>query len=335
MSNKIKLISYGVRDVEKDTFNKSNVFGYELKLVKELLTNDNVTICEGMDGIILRGNCKADRKNLEIIKNMGLKYILTRTVGIDHIDIEAVKELDFELCARVPSYSPNAIAELAVSLTLGLTRKTFAMAERTSKNNFVASDDFFAHEIRLSTVGIIGTGRIGLISAKSFLGMGARVIGYDPYPPEEAKKLIDLVNLDTIAKESDAILLHCQYIKEVNHHIINKELISKMRDNVIIINTARGQLIDSKALLEGIESGKIYGCGLDVLEGESSFFFKNLEGKEIPDPVAQKLASYYPRVIITPHLGSFTDEAVKNMVEISYENLNEYLKTGKCKNTVI
>lgn len=335
MSNNIKLISFGVRKVEEDTFNNSNTYGYQLTLVKDLLTDDNVDLCNGHDGVILRGNCKANKTNLEKMKKMGIKYILTRTVGYDHIDLQAVKELGFELCARVPAYSPNAIAELAVSLAMGLARKPFQMAANSSKNNFVASDAFFAKEIRLSTVGVIGTGRIGLVSIKSFLGMGAKVIGYDPYPSQEAKQLIDIVDLDKLIKESDIILLHAQYIKDSNHHLINKERISNMKDGVIIVNTARGELIDSEALLQGLESGKIYGCGLDVLEGESSFFFKDLQGKEIPNQTAQKIASFYPRVIITPHLGSFTDEAVKNMVEISYQNLDEFLKTNKCKNTII
>lgn len=331
----IKLVSYGVRKVEEEIFNNSNTFGYELKLVKELLTDDNVNLCEGADGVILRGNCKSDKNNLEKMKNMGIKYVLTRTVGFDHIDLNAVKDLGFELCARVPAYSPNAVAELAVSLAVGLRRKTFQMAANTSINNFIASDDFFANEIRLSTVGVVGTGRIGLVSIKSFLGMGAKVIGCDPYASPAVKELVDIVDIDTIARECDIILLHAQYLKESNHHLINKELISKMKKGVVIVNAARGQLIDTKALLDGIESGKIEGCGLDVIEGESSFFFKNLEGKEIPDTTAQKLAGYYPRVIITPHLGSFTDEAVRNMVEITYKNLDEYLKTGKCNNTII
>ena len=335
MSEKIKLVSYGVRAVEEAIFHNSNTFNYELVLVKELLTDDNVHLCEGANGVILRGNCKAHRANLEKMKNMGLKYVLTRTVGFDHIDLNAVKDLGFELCARVPSYSPNAISELAVSMALGLYRKTFKMFSNSSKHNFMASDDLFAKEIRLSTVGVIGAGRIGMESIKSFFGLGAKVLAFEPYPSDVLKNFATIVDLDTLAKESDIIVLHAPYIKDSNHHMINKDFISKMKDNSIIVNMARGELIDTSALIDGLESGKIDSCALDVVEGETSVFFKNFEGKNIEDKNIEKLLSFFPRVILTPHLGSFTDEAVRNMVEISYSNLDEYLKTGKCKNTII
>lgn len=329
------IISYGVRPIEESFFNSLNTFNYKLIFVKELLTDDNVVLCKGADVVMLRGNCKADKNNLTIMKDLGIKYILTRTVGYDHIDLNAVKELGFTLCARVPAYSPTAISELAVSLALGLSRKTFAMISTSSHKDYTAYDDYFAKEIRHSTIGILGVGRIGLCTAKAFLGMGAKVLAFDPYPSEEAKNLLELTNLAQIQKESDIILIHSPYIKGTNDQMINKEFINNMKDGSIIVNTARGELIDTKALLEAVESQKIAGVALDVIMGEKAYFFKDNTNKTLPDLIVDKLASYYPRVIITPHLASFTDEALTNMITISYQNLDEFLKTNTCKNNLI
>ncbi len=331
----MKLISYGVRQIEQDFFHKLNKYGYELVLVSELLNDDNVTLAQGSDVVMLRANCKSDKANLKKFKDYGVKYILTRTVGFDHIDLDAVKELGFELCARVPSYSPTSVSELAVSLALGLSRKTIAMTANSQSKNFIAYDNYFAKEVRHSTVGIIGTGKIGICVAKAFLGLGATVLGHDPYPSEEAKSTLELVDLDILLKNSDIVLLHCPYIKGVNYHFVNKEFISKMKNSSILINAARGELIDLEALLEAIETNKLMGVAMDAVENEKEFFFKDLKGKSLPNPIVEKLLSYYPRVLFTPHLGSFTDEALSNMISISYDNLNEFLNTGKCENTLI
>lgn len=330
----MKIISYGVRPIEEYFFHDLNISSYELTLIPELLTDENVEFCKGADVLLLRGNCQADRKNLTKIKEYGVQYILTRTTGYDHIDLEAVKDLDFKLCARVPSYSPNAISELAVSLALGLRRKSFAILAKTSVKNYIAYDDYFAKEIRLSTVGIIGVGRIGMCSIKAFQGLGAKTLGYDPFPSEEAKNLVELVSLDTLLTKSDIVVLHCPYFKDVNSFLVNKEFIAKMKDKSILINTARGELVDLSAVLEGIESGKLAGVGLDVLERERDCFFKDHVGQKLLDPIVEKLVSYYPKVIVTPHLGSFTDEALTNMIKISYSNLEQFLQTGFCDNNL-
>lgn len=330
----MRISSYGVRPVEEAFFHKLNTYKYELNLIQELQNDDNIELCQGSQAVILRGNCKADKHNLTLMKNFGIEYILTRTVGYDHIDLAAVKELGFKFCARVPSYSPTAISELAVSLALGLSRKTFAMNALVSQKDFTAYDHYFAKEVRHSIVGIIGAGRIGLCSVRAFQGLGAHVLAYDPYPSEEAQKTVELTSLDKLLQESDIILLHSPYFKDKNHHMVDKSFVAKMKKGSILVNTARGELIDTQAVLEGIEQGKLAGLGLDVLEGEAGYFFKNFNGQTIPDPLVEKLHSYYPKVVITPHLASFTDEALTNMIEITYKNLNDFLQTGVCSNSL-
>ncbi|WP_024613790.1 2-hydroxyacid dehydrogenase [Clostridium sp. Ade.TY] len=329
----IKLVCFGVRPTEVEFFNKLNKYGYDLKLVEKGLNHENVKEAIGAEAIMVRGNCMADRQNLELLKNNGLKYVLTRTVGFDHVDLDAVKEFGLK-SARVPGYSPNAIGELAVTLAMMLLRHTAYSVNRTREKNFVVDANMFSKEVRNCTVGIIGTGRIGLTTAKLFKGLGARVIGYDVFQSDAAKEVVEFVSQEELIKTSDIISVHMPYIKGVNYHLINDEFINNMKDGGIVINTARGELQDIEAIIRGIESGKLGGYGADVLEGESRVFFKDLKGQEIDDENIEKLINMFPKVLLTPHIGSYTDEALTNMISISYENLNEYLTEKNCKNAI-
>ncbi|WP_047395607.1 2-hydroxyacid dehydrogenase [Cetobacterium sp. ZOR0034] len=326
----MKLICFGVRKVEEEFFIKLNRFGYELTLVEALLNDDNIHLIKGHEAVMLRANCPANRKNLEIIKSYGVEYLLTRTVGYNHIDLEAAKEMGFKM-ARVPTYSPNAIAELAITFAMNLVRKGTYMINRSREKNFVVDEFMFSREIRNLTVGVVGTGKIGLTTARLFKGLGAKVLAYDIYPNENAKDILEYVSMDDLIKNSDIITLHCPYIKGQNDNLINDELISKAKKDVILINTARGELQDVEAILKGLETGKVGGYASDVFTNEKDFFFKDMKNKEI-DTTIQKLLDFYPKVLITPHIGSYTDEALTNMIEISYENLDEFIKKGVCEN---
>ncbi|MGL5050688.1 MAG: 2-hydroxyacid dehydrogenase [Fusobacteriaceae bacterium] len=326
----MKLICFGVRKVEKDFFLKLNKFGYELTLVEELLNDKNIHLIENHEAVMLRANCPANKTNLEKIKNFGVKYLLTRTVGYDHIDLNAAKELGFFM-ARVPRYSPNAVGELAITFAMNLVRKIAYTVGRTKDKNFLVDEYMFSPEIRNLTVGVVGTGKIGYTSAKLFHGLGAKVIAYDIFKNKEAEQIVDYVSLEELFKNSDIITLHCPYIKGDNDNLISKEAIATMKDGVIVINTARGELQDISAIIEGLESGKIGGFATDVFSNEKEFFFKDMSGKEL-DEKTEKLISMYPKVLVAPHIGSYTDEALTNMIEISYENLNDFINTGDCEN---
>ncbi|MGL4533591.1 MAG: 2-hydroxyacid dehydrogenase [Fusobacteriaceae bacterium] len=326
----MKLICFGVRKVEKDFFLKLNKFGYELTLVEELLNDKNIHLIENHEAVMLRANCPANKTNLEKIKNFGVKYLLTRTVGYDHIDLNAAKELGFFM-ARVPRYSPNAVGELAITFAMNLVRKIAYTVGRTKDKNFLVDEYMFSPEIRNLTVGVVGTGKIGYTSAKLFHGLGSKVIAYDVFKNKEAEQIVDYVSLEELFKNSDIITLHCPYIKGDNDNLISKEAIATMKDGVIVINTARGELQDISAIIEGLESGKIGGFATDVFSNEKEFFFKDMSGKEL-DEKTEKLISMYPKVLVAPHIGSYTDEALTNMIEISYENLNDFINTGDCEN---
>lgn len=330
----MKVLCYGVRYVEKEIFEAVNKkYGYEMTLVPNYVkTKEDVMLAKGFDCVILRGNCRADKENLDLYKNLGVKYILTRTVGVDHIDVNYAKEIGLKT-GFVPAYSPNSVAELAVTLGMTLLRNVAYTASKTARKNFIVDEQMFSKEIRNCTVGVVGIGRIGFTCARLFKGLGANVLAYDVFHKEGVEDICTQVSLDELISKSDIITLHCPYIKEVGK-ILTKDFIQKMKQGAILINTARGDLQDLDAILDGMESGKLGGVALDVLEGESAIFFKNLEDKEISDKRVEKLLKYYPRVLITPHVGSYTDEAVLNMVETSFENLREYLDNGCCTNEI-
>lgn len=276
----------------------------------------------------------ADRQNLIKLKEYGIKYVFTRTVGFNHIDLEAASEYHMEV-ARVPSYSPNAIAELSLTLAMMLLRNTAYTTNRTSYKNFVVDSQMFSREIRNCTVGIIGTGKIGLTEAKLFKGLGAEVLGYDVYESDVAKEVLSFRSLDQLLAESDIVSIHVPYFPGQNDQMINSEFLSKMKPNSILINTARGELQDNEAILKAIEDQHLAGFATDVFANEKDLFFKAFEPwQALPDPTVQKLVDLYPRVLVTPHVGSNTDEALSNMIETSFENFNEILTTGKTANVV-
>lgn len=327
----INLVCYGVRDVETEYFNRLNKYDFKTTYVKDLLNTENLHLIEGNEAVMLRGNCPANEENIRVMADYGVKYLLTRTVGYNHIDLDAAKKYGMKV-ARVPGYSPNAIAELALTLAMMLLRNTAYTVSKTRKQDFTADAQMFSPEIRNCTVGIIGTGKIGLTAARLFKGLGARVIAYDLYPSEEGKEVVEYMSLDEVISQSHVVSVHCPYFKGSNHHMINDDFIAKMKTGAILINTARGELHDVEAVIRALESGKLGGFGTDVLEGEQKVFFKDLRNQELEDKNIEKLVKMFPKVIITPHIGSYTDEALVNMVEISYDNLNDILIKGKSEN---
>ena len=298
------------------------------------MSKENVEEAKGSDAVIVRGVCTVNAENLETLSSYGIKYVFTRAAGINNIDLKTAKKLGLKV-ARVPGYSPNAIAELSLTLAMMLLRHTAYTVERTAKYDFRVTPTMFSKEIRNCKVGIIGVGKIGLTEAKLFKGLGAEVLGYDVYQSDEAKQTIKFVELDELLLQSDIVSLHMPYIAGKNDKFVNTEFISKMKTGAILINTARGELQSNEAVLDALKSNKLGGYGTDVFDNESKLFFKNHEnGDQIHDQVVRQIIDFYPKVLVTPHIGSNTDEALSNMIETSFDNLNEILTTGECKNSV-
>lgn len=330
----LKVVCYGVRPNEVAFFEKLNKYEFDLTLVEGLLTHDNIETAKGMDAVILRGNCVADRQNIEKMAEYSVKYLFTRTVGFNHIDLQAAADYNMSV-ARVPSYSPNAIAELSLTLAMMLLRHTAYTTNRTAHKNFIVDSTMFSKEVRNCTVGIIGTGKIGLTEASLFKGLGANVVGFDVFQSDAAKEVVTFMELDELLAVSDIVSLHVPYFPGQNDKMVNADFLGKMKDDAILINTARGELQDNEAILAALEANTLGGFGTDVFANEASIFFKEFgENEAIPDATVQKLVDLYPRVLVTPHIGSNTDEALSNMIETSYENLNDVLTTGETLNVV-
>lgn len=331
----VKVTCYGVRENENEVFYQYNHYGYKLNLVSDLLTHENAYLAQGSDAVILRSNCMADRVNLERFASWGIRYVFTRTSGFNHIDLQACQEFGL-MVAYVPSYSPNAIAELSLTLAMSLLRNVAYTLYQTSKLDFRVTKQMFSREIRNCTVGIIGVGRIGSVEARLFHGLGAKVLGYNLHSRVSSQGIVSFVELDELLAQSDIITIHAQYIPGKNDKMINATMIEKMKRGVILVNTARGELQDNKAILDALKSNHISGFAADVIEEETMYFghqFSCLQ--EIEDEVVQELFSLYPRVLITPHIGSNTDEALANRIATSFENLNDVLTHGKTVNEIV
>ncbi|MEK5507005.1 2-hydroxyacid dehydrogenase [Paenibacillus sp. FSL P4-0113] len=330
----LKIICYGVRSYEKPYFQDLNKYNFQLTLVEELLTTSNAELAQHHDAVLLRGNCAANRENITKFNEYGIQYIFTRTVGINHIDLDACSEFGMKV-ARVPSYSPNAIAELSLTLAMMLFRHTAYMTTKSSFKNFIVDEHTFSKEIHNCKVGIIGVGRIGLTEAKLFKGLGASVIGYDVYQSDAAKEVIPFTTLDELLAESDVVSVHVPYLPGQNDQMINASFLAKMKKGSILINTSRGELQDNQAILDALLSNHLEGFGTDVFPKEEELFFKAFEPWQmLPDPTIQKLVELYPRVLVTPHAGSNTVTALSNMIETSYDNFHDIVTTHSSDNLV-
>ncbi|NIZ19523.1 NAD(P)-dependent oxidoreductase [Entomospira culicis] len=331
----IKMICYGARENEQPFFHQLNRYGFQLTLVKELLTADNVELVAGHQAVLLRGNCPAKGDNLTKMQALGVKYLLTRTVGIDHIDIPAAKALGFTL-ARVPGYSPNAIAELAVTLAMMLVRNVASTVSATSTGDFRVNPSYFSKEIRHMQVGILGLGKIGLTTASILRGFGvSQLYGWDPYPSAQAQSRVELLaNNEAVLAKAELLFLHMPYIKEQNHHLVNADFLAKLPKGALLVNAARGEIVDTQAVVDALQRGHLSGFATDVLEDEATLFNKAFSPDAISNPAFRALVELYPRALITPHVGSNTEEACRNMIEQSFENLHEFLTTGESKNSL-
>lgn len=327
----MKVLAYCVREDEMDGFIKfSEKFRHEITTIPESFAPETAYLAEGYDGITILGNCKANREALEVISSFGIKYMASRSAGINNIDLKACKELGIKV-TNVPAYSPNSVSEFTIGLAITLTRKINAGIKRVGAQNF-GLDGLIGTELRNSTVGVIGTGRIGFNVIKAFSGFGCKIIANDIYEDEEVKRYAEYKEIDELYTEADIITLHCPLFDE-NYHMINDETISKMKDGVIIINAARGGLIDTEALIIGLESGKVKAAALDTYESEAGIFHHDHTNSILQDNSLARLLQF-PNVVVTPHCAFYTDEAVSNMVETALSNLKDFELSGTAKDEI-
>lgn len=316
--------------------------GFDIMFLEEKLNKHTAAFAKDCDAVCIFVNDDARKDTIIKLKENGVKAILLRCAGFNNVDIKKAKEEGI-VCMRVPSYSPRAVAEYALGLLLAVNRKIHRAYVRTRDFNY-SINGLMGQDLVGKTIGVIGTGKIGQAMLSVIRGLDMRVLLYDPFPvqaiidktPEAVEsfgKNLQYVDLDTLFKESDVITLHCPLTKETEH-MINKKSINMMKDNVILINTSRGGLIETSDLLEALAVGKFGGVGLDVYEEEDEYFFEDRSDEIISDADLVRLTSYR-NVILTSHQAFFTKEAMMAIAEVTLENAENINDAQNSPNIVL
>ncbi len=304
---------------------------HELVFFEPRLNRDTAILAGEFSVVCIFVHDQADAETLEILASRGTRILALRCAGFNNVDLKAAAKLGITV-VRVPAYSPYAVAEHAVGMILSLNRKIHRAYNRVREGNF-SLDGLLGFDLHGRTMGIMGTGKIGLILAQIMKGFGCHLLAYDVYRNPEFEALgARYVEVSELFATSDIISLHCPLTTET-HHLINAEAIEKMKPGMMIINTSRGALIDTKAVIEGLKSGKIGSLGVDVYEQESDLFFENLSSAIIQDDVFQRLTTF-PNVLITGHQAFFTEEALCNIAQTTINNINLVEQGHSCPNEV-
>ncbi|URZ00415.1 D-isomer specific 2-hydroxyacid dehydrogenase family protein [Clostridium felsineum] len=308
----MKIFVYSHRDDETEYFEKfKKKYNVDMMLTHKAPTIETAELAKGFDCISII-NTPINALLIKKFSEIGVKFISTRSIGYEHIDIKKAKELGIDV-GNV-SYSPRSVADYTVMMILMATRKLKAIMQNSSVQDY-SLKGVQGKELHNLTVGVIGTGRIGKTVIKNLKGFECSIIAYDIHENEEVKDYAKYVKLDELIKNSDVITIHAPS-KEENYHLINKNSISKMKDGIFIINTARGALINTYDLIDALEKGKIAGVALDVIENETGLYYNDLKCEVLKNRELAVLKSY-SNVIITPHTAFYTDQAVSDMVENS------------------
>jgi len=317
----MKIFAYALREFdEKEFFEQfSKEFACEYGYTTEYPSPDNVELARGYDAISATP-CDLGADMLNRFHEVGVRYIATRSIGFDHIDLKRAKELGMGV-SHV-SYAPETVADYAIMLMHMCCRKIYPILERAKVQDYTLKGKM-GKDLCDCTVGIIGTGQIGKTVIKHLSSFGCRILAYDLYPNEECKQMAEYVSLDELYAQSDIISLHTPANAE-SYHMLNKTSFSQMKNDVIIINTARGALIDTDALIEAIESGKVGYAALDVLEQEDGLYYSNRIGDVIENRTMAILRSF-PNVILSPHTAFYTRKVVQDMAYKAIKSVHDMM----------
>jgi len=329
---KARVAMFDSKSYDVDSFQKANKeYGYEISFFKENLNSETAVLCQDHNVVCPFVNDTVDSEVIDILKSKGIKLITLRSAGYNNVDLKAVYKKIHVM--HVPQYSPYAVAEHAAALMLALNRKTHRAFYRTRDSNF-SIEGLIGFDMRGKTAGVIGTGKIGRVMIDILTGFGMNIVAYDPYADEDyaREKGFKYVEIQELYGKSDIITLHCPLTKGT-YHIINSESLSRMKDGVMIVNTGRGQLIDTRALIKALKEKKVSSAGLDVYEEESEYFFEDFSSKVISDDVLARLLTF-PNVLVTSHQGFFTREALNNIADTTLQNIKKYFNDEYLDNEI-
>ncbi|MFZ7260018.1 2-hydroxyacid dehydrogenase [Avibacterium avium] len=329
----MRVAVYSTKSYDRKYLELVNVkYGFELEFFDFMLTESTAKMAEHCDVVCIFVNDDGSRKVLEKLAALGVKMVALRCAGFNNVDLKAAQELGIQV-VRVPAYSPEAVAEHTVGLMLTLNRKIHRAYQRTREANF-SLEGLAGFNMHGRTVGVIGTGKIGIAVMRILKGFGMHILAYDPFKNPVAEELgAEYVELNELYARSQVITLHCPATPE-NYHLLNREAFAKMRDGVMIINTSRGTLIDTQAAIDALKQRKIGALGMDVYENERDLFFEDKSNEVIQDDVFRRLSSCH-NVLLTGHQAFLTEEALTSISSVTLENIYS-LKTGKpCPNLVL
>lgn len=332
----MKLATFSAKPYDKnylDTEQKANgglVSGIDITYHELPLNMQTVYLAQGAEAICAFANDCLCSEVIGALAQIGVKVILLRCAGFNNVNLDAAKKHGI-MVANVPSYSPEAVAEFTVALVQTLNRSTHRAYNRVREGNF-ALDGLLGRTLFGKTFGLVGSGRIGMATARIMKGFGCRILASDTHQTPTFAELGEYKDLSDMLPECDIVSLHCP-LTDKTRHIINDDTISQMKRGVMIVNTARGGLVDTKAVIKGLKSKQIGSLALDVYEGEGPLFYNDHSGDIISDDLLMRLMTF-PNVIVCGHQAFFTEEALSEIAKATLQNLEEYIATGTCKSSL-
>ncbi|MDP5133080.1 MAG: 2-hydroxyacid dehydrogenase [Paraglaciecola sp.] len=328
----MKIAFYNTKPYDQRYFNQVNLtHGHDIHYISAHLNLETAKLIQDEEVVCAFINDKLDADVLRTLKNQGVRLIALRSAGFNHVDLSAAKTLGLPV-VRVPTYSPYAVAEHAAGLLLCLNRKIHRAFNRVREGDF-SLHNLMGFDLHGKTVGVIGTGKIGQCFINIMVGFGCRVLAYDVCVDEECQeKGVEYVSLESLFAQSSIISLHCP-LNDATQHLINHESLELMQDGVTIINTSRGKLIDTKAIIKALKQGKVGLLGLDVYEEEEALFFEDFSDSVIQDDQLSRLLTF-PNVIVTSHQAFFTEEAMQKIAQVTLTNITDFAQQGLIRNEV-
>ncbi|MDX2226844.1 MAG: 2-hydroxyacid dehydrogenase [Verrucomicrobiae bacterium] len=321
---------YSTKPYDRRFLEEANAGHHSLVFLEDHLNAESAPFFQGNEAACLFVNDRATAPVLQKLASRGCRLIALRCAGYNNVDLKAAQACGITV-VRVPAYSPHGVAEHAAALILCLNRKLHRAYNRVREGNF-SIDGLMGFDLHGKTVGVIGTGKIGRCFAGIMRGFGCRLLGYDVEPSEDFKALGDYAPLPRVLADSDIVSLHCPLLPQTRH-LIRAESLARMKPGAMLINTGRGGLVDTPAVLEVLKSGHLGALALDVYEEEEKYFFEDLSGQGIDDDVLARLTTY-PNVLITSHQAFFTHEAMRRISTTTIQNITEFAGTGTCPNSI-
>ena len=328
----MKIAVFSTRSYDREFLSAANVSRHELHFFEPHLSEETASLAAGFGTVCVFVNDHVDAPVIAKLAESGVRLLALRCAGYNNVDLSAAAKHGM-VVVRVPGYSPYAVAEHTVGLMLALNRKLHRAYNRVREGNF-ALDGLLGFDVHGKTAGIVGTGKIGTAVAQILTGFGCRTLAFDPFPNETCQSLgVNYVQFDQLLAQSNMITLHCPLTPE-NKYMIDAEALRKMRDGGMLINTSRGALIDTLAVIDALKSGKLGYLGLDVYEEEEQIFFEDRSGLILSDDVFARLLTF-PNVIITGHQAFFTREALGNIAATTMDNISQFENGEVLSNQVI